>query len=145
MTAAFEPVDIVSFTLDIASNFTYSINNAGVTLLTSQCDRFKREHESLVTAYVDRDMWERLVLNLLSNAIKYTPHGGQIELAFSVTTHDTCPNDNTQQQQQHQQSQKAIEFSIRDTGIGIPEDALPHLFQRFYRVDKHAGNTQGTS
>ncbi len=123
----FEPTDIVSLTMEIASNFTYAISSAGLTLVTTECEALRKKPEPIMV-YVDRSIWERLVLNLLSNAIKYTPRGGEIELAFVVA--------NTS-------SPKSIEFIVRDTGIGIPADAMAHLFQRFFRVEKHAGNTQG--
>lgn len=58
----------------------------------------------------------RMIMNLLDNAVKYTPQGGMAELALE--------NDG-----QH------IVLTIRDTGIGIPPEAMPHIFDRFYRVD----------
>src|SRR5690349_11745663 len=71
--------------------------------------------------FVDQDMWEKIVLNLISNAFKYTLHGS-IEVTLYETPGQTCV------------------FSVRDTGIGIPSNDLPHLFERFYRV---SGNQTG--
>ncbi len=62
----------------------------------------------------DRVQLERLVTNLLSNAIKYTPEGGLVEVTVGGDTE--------------------WELTVRDTGRGIPADALPHIFDRFYRV-----------
>ncbi len=67
----FEPTDIVSLTMEIASNFSYAIASAGLTLIMTECERL-RSKGAPVMPYVDRSMWERLVLNLLSNAIKYS-------------------------------------------------------------------------
>ncbi len=63
----------------------------------------------------DRVMMERLVSNLVSNAIKYTPAGGEISLKWSAEG-------------------GRIELEVADTGCGIPAAALPHIFDRFYRV-----------
>lgn len=58
---------------------------------------------------------EQVLHNLLENAIKYSPHGGRIEVTVEATT-------------------SMVRIDVRDQGIGIPEEALPHLFTRFYRA-----------
>lgn len=65
----------------------------------------------------DHDLLRQMLLNLLDNAIKYTPPGGSIHVCL-----------------QQQATQYLI--TVADTGIGIPPEAQPHLFERFYRVDK---------
>jgi two-component system phosphate regulon sensor histidine kinase PhoR len=74
---------------------------------------------------VDPDMMSRVVMNLISNAIKYTDRGGQITLRSQI------------------QNNGAI-FEVEDNGHGIPADALPRLFQKFYRVKENAGVAPGT-
>lgn len=72
-------------------------------------------------------MLERLVLNLLDNAIKYTPGGGRIDIRLVA-------------------DEKEARLSIEDTGVGIPVESLPHVFDRFYRVEKsrtHRGKGSG--
>ena len=66
----------------------------------------------------DRQRIEQVVINILSNSIKYTPDGGRIDI---VLTH---------------RAKKTVALFIRDNGIGIPEEDLEHLFERFYRVEK---------
>lgn len=64
----------------------------------------------------DPERVNQILTNLLSNAVKFTPAGGQIWLRARKTDHQ-------------------VEIEVSDTGIGIPSDALPHLFSRFYQVD----------
>jgi OmpR-family two-component system manganese-sensing sensor histidine kinase len=68
----------------------------------------------------DRDQLMRLFTNLISNSIRYTPSGGQIQVALEGRS---------------RYGLAGIDITVLDTGIGIPADALPHLFDRFYRVD----------
>ena len=72
----------------------------------------------------DRARIKQVVVNLLDNAIKYTPSGGSINLV--VFAHED----------------KAV-IEVADTGIGIPPNALPHIFERFYRVDKARSRDAG--
>jgi heavy metal sensor kinase len=72
----------------------------------------------------DRSRMKQVVVNLLDNAIKYTPNGGNVLLKIS------CDGDN------------AI-LEVADNGIGIPTEALPHMFERFFRVDDSRSRNQG--
>jgi len=73
----------------------------------------------------DRDKIKQVVLNLLSNAIKYNRPNGSILLRGDFSTSE-------------------ILIAVQDTGVGIPEDALPHLFQKFYRVRENETKAAGT-
>jgi heavy metal sensor kinase len=72
----------------------------------------------------DEARLKQVVVNLLDNAIKYTPNGGNIRIAITEAHH------------------KAV-LSITDNGIGIPEESLPHVFERFYRADKVRSREHG--
>lgn len=74
----------------------------------------------------DRDRLRQLFLNLLDNAIKYTPAGGTVRLSLSKTA-------------------ERVDVVVSDTGVGIPEQDLPHIFDRFYRVDKARTRMMGGS
>jgi two-component system sensor histidine kinase NblS len=76
---------------------------------------------------INQESIERVVINLLTNAIKYTPVGGTIKLAVS-----NLPDE------------RKIRVSIIDNGIGIPEESLPHIFDRFYRVERKVHTIKGT-
>jgi two-component system phosphate regulon sensor histidine kinase PhoR len=66
--------------------------------------------------YADKDMISQVIVNLLSNAVKYTTSGGSVKIETEVET------------------ENLIRFSVIDTGVGIPEDEIEHVFDKFYRV-----------
>jgi two-component system phosphate regulon sensor histidine kinase PhoR len=68
-------------------------------------------------AWCDREAVSQILSNLMDNAIKYTPRGGRISVGARPAG-------------------RYVEVHVRDSGIGIPADELPRLFERFYRVDK---------
>ncbi|MET0987206.1 MAG: ATP-binding protein, partial [Steroidobacteraceae bacterium] len=114
--ASYEPVDLGAFTAELASNFRSALDKAGLRFTVS-CARLPEP------AYVDRDMWEKIVLNLLSNAFKFTFEG---EIAVQVrATSDG----------------KRVQLIVRDSGTGIPADELPHVFERFRRVEGARGRS----
>ncbi|MEM8888686.1 MAG: tetratricopeptide repeat protein [Bacteroidota bacterium] len=71
----------------------------------------------------DREKMLRIISNLLSNAVKFTPEGGNIYLMLDKSTDANQP------------AKEYLKLSIKDTGLGIPEDKLPYIFDRFYQVD----------
>ena len=81
--------------------------------------------EGLPLVDADRDKIKQVFLNLLSNAIKYNRPNGSVLLRAEVQDNE-------------------IMVVIQDTGIGIPDEALPHLFQKFYRVREHESRASGT-
>jgi PAS domain S-box-containing protein len=112
--ANYQPTDLSQFTAELASLFRSTLEKAGLRLIV-ECPPLPEP------IYVDRDMWEKIVFNLLSNAFKFTFEG---EITVSVRPREKC-----------------VEFSVRDTGIGIPDSELPRLFERFYCVEGNRGRT----
>jgi signal transduction histidine kinase/DNA-binding response OmpR family regulator len=114
--AVFEPTDLARLTTDLASAFRSAIERAGLQLIVS-CP------PTSAPVYVDREMWEKIVLNLLSNAFKFTFEGSiGVELGRSGEGH--------------------VELRVRDTGTGIAAEDLPHVFDRFHRIEGTRSRTQ---
>ncbi|MCW5981868.1 MAG: hypothetical protein KIT09_27535 [Bryobacteraceae bacterium] len=80
--------------------------------------------------FCDSEAIHQALSNLLDNAIKYTPEGGSVVVSARV-----APRVKGQPE--------FVEISVRDTGIGVPKEDLPRLFERFYRVDKARSRAQG--
>jgi two-component system phosphate regulon sensor histidine kinase PhoR len=80
---------------------------------------------SSLSVEADRNYLEQVLINLLDNAIKYTPEGGRVMISAI------------------EKDQREIQFSINDTGIGIPKEDIPRIFERFYRVDKGRSQESG--
>src|SRR5262245_23758546 len=112
--AVYEPTDLAASTAQLASVFRSAVEKAGLTFAVD-CPPLSEP------AFVDREMWEKIVLNLISNAFKFT-FDGEIEVSL-------------------QQTATHFELAVRDTGIGIPANEVPKLFERFHRVAGAQGRT----
>jgi PAS domain S-box-containing protein len=116
--ASYAPSDLAALTTELASVFRSAVDKAGMRLIVA-CEPLGEP------VYVDRDMWEKIVLNLLSNAFKFTLEG-EIEVDLRRT-------------------EAGATLSVRDTGLGISDDQLPHIFERFHRVEGTRARThEGT-
>ncbi len=112
--AVYEATDLAMLTADLAGMFRSAIERAGMRLCVD-CSPLPE------SVYVDREMWEKIVLNLLSNAFKFTWEG-------EITVVLRWADDH-------------VELEVRDTGTGIPAEEMPHLFERFHRVEGARGRT----
>ncbi|MBA2458384.1 MAG: PAS domain S-box protein, partial [Gemmatimonadales bacterium] len=114
----YEPVDLARLTADLASTFRSALERAGLRLVVD-CSPLPDP------VYVDREMWEKIVLNLLSNAFKFTFEG---EIGVVLRQHDG-----------------GVTLRVSDTGTGISPEELPHIFERFRRVQNARARThEGT-
>ena len=108
MQAVYEPTDLAALTIDLASVFRSAIEKAGLQFVVD-CPPLPDP------VYVDRDMWEKIVLNLLSNAFKFTQRG-YIAVRLCLV-------------------EENVELHVADTGSGIPESELGNVFKRFHRIE----------
>jgi signal transduction histidine kinase len=115
MQACFAPLDLGTFTAELAGMFQSAAQTAGIGLRID-CPPLSEP------AWVDRDMWEKIVPNLLSNSLKFTLSG---EIRVRVSEDD-----------------EHVALEVADTGVGIPEAELPRVFERFHRVSGAKGRTQ---
>ncbi|MCL2812376.1 MAG: cell wall metabolism sensor histidine kinase WalK [Clostridia bacterium] len=112
------PFDPLHMLRDVYEKFQAHAEDHGQPL-------FLQLPEEAPQVYGNWDRTEQVLVSLLDNAIKYTPEGGRIELSA-----DPQPD--------------ALYISVRDSGMGIDEADLPHVFDRFYKADKaHQGNGTG--
>jgi signal transduction histidine kinase len=114
------PTDFPGLVQRVAGRFTPTAAGRQVGL------RLDLPDAPILPILLDPQRIEQILGNLLSNALRYTPDGGQITLALA-------PSDG------------GATLSVRDTGPGIPAEALPHLFERFYRADRARSRETGGS
>jgi signal transduction histidine kinase len=112
--AAYEPTDLGALTADLAGVFRSTVEQAGLTF-TVRCPAGREP------VYVDRTMWEKIVLNLLSNAFKFTFEGA---IAVELLDRGT-----------------SVDLVVRDTGIGIAPAEVERVFDRFHRVENARART----
>jgi len=116
--ASYEATDLATATAELASVFRSAIEKAGLRLMVD-CPPLPEP------VYIDRDMWEKIVLNLLSNAFKFT-FDGEIGVALAWRGDH-------------------VELSVHDTGCGIAESELSRVFERFHRLKNTRARTfEGT-
>ncbi|HVH82790.1 MAG TPA: response regulator, partial [Steroidobacteraceae bacterium] len=121
--AHYQPTNLSELTAELASSFDSATERARLTL-TIDCPPLPQ------AVYVDREMWEKIVLNLISNAFKHTLEGGILVRLEWVDG--------------------GAQLTVADSGVGIPAEELPRLFERFHRVEgapsrAHEGSGIGLS
>ena len=112
-----ESVDLAQAVLDAMQKLKLHAQEARLTF-----DFEVPAHPALVLA--NHDYVQQILINLLSNAISFTPPGGKVEVDF-------------------EEMEDRVQVAVKDTGIGIPEEELPRIFERFYLVDKSRSRKLG--
>ena len=111
-------VDMTELVERLLERFRPEADNHQVTL------RFEKQDGSTANVYVDAKRIEQVLNNLMSNALRYTPAGGEIVISV-------------------EQVDQAVSLRVADSGPGVPEGALEHVFERFYRADKARSRGEG--
>ena len=126
-----DPVDLALLLADVIEEQGAIAEEQAIELTCEVCENALfalASEETAVTikakpnwmVLADADQLTRLFTNLISNGLRYTPAGGRVMVSL---------------QPGRLQNQPMLRVQVQDTGIGLPEEALPHLFDRFYRVD----------
>ncbi len=116
-----EPVDVAELLDGVREYYEGSAQDGGISLTTAV-------DSQPVIAELDRNLVQRAVGNLVSNAVAHTPVGGSIVLGTALAT---------------AAEGSTVRIEVSDTGEGIPADALPKVFDRFYRVDTSRSKASG--
>ncbi len=116
-----EPFSVAELAQDVVMQFAPRAEEAGIRL------QAERAAPGLPRACADIALTERALSNLIDNALRYTPAGGAVRVALDAAR---LPDGGP-----------AVRVTVRDTGRGIPAEDLPHVFERFYRVEKSRGRS----
>lgn len=122
--------DIVAFVRGVSMSFHSLAERKGIFLDVHS------EHKQ-IPVYFDKDKLEKILVNLIGNAFKFTPENGEVVVGILVRGDLTL-------------QKGTVEISVQDTGIGIPQEKIHHVFDRFYQVDtsstrSHEGTGIGLS
>jgi signal transduction histidine kinase len=118
VTPQFEQFPLPELIHDVVQEFELQATEAGVSLEVNPPD-------AAVRVFADISLIQRVLENLVGNALKYTPAGGTVSISV-------------------QRSAAAVAVSVADTGPGIPQEALPHIFDRFYKADSGEQDGRGS-
>jgi signal transduction histidine kinase len=113
LTLHLEPTDVSALVMDSVASFRAQADTAGIALVTDAAT-------ALPEVAIDPVRLREVLSNLLANALRYTPRGGNVRVRVSA-------------------SDGGLRVAVRDSGPGIAAEALPHVFDRFYKSDESRG------
>lgn len=113
--------------LDVRIAAEYAMRSVNMMAKEREIELTLVSDENLPDVPLNQESIERVFINLLTNAIKYTPVGGRIEVNARLL-----------------EETSEVRIDVKDNGIGIPEECLEHIFDRFYRVERKVHTIKGT-
>ncbi len=162
--------DFIPFLKGLVMSFESLAQQKGIDLLFEVNDapqpcEGSEPSQGLDETYFDRDKIEKIFTNLLSNAFKFTPEGGSVRVTATLISdcrlRVSCPDEDQIYEilhprcaacinsadasggQDSPQSVNCVEITVADTGVGIPSEQLPYIFDRFYQVDASSRRANG--
>jgi len=135
MTLQARPVRLIPFLQNLIASFESYAHRKNIEL-----DFHTNDQLASTIIFIDPDEMEKVIVNLVANALKYTSSGGRVEVAVGRSSGSRImPLTATAR------ATELVEITVRDTGVGIPEKALPHIFDYFYRyLDENTRRESGT-
>lgn len=125
MSLIFRETEIVRFIDDICETFTQQAMQKNITLT------FHHKETKELNLWVDPDNFDKIILNILSNAFKFTPENGSVDIYLHTGRND----------QNTSPLRRYAEIIIADSGIGIDEKEMEHIFERFYQIHNNLNNS----
>lgn len=122
-----EPTDAVALVQSVIARFRPPAEAKHITLQVEA-------PSDLPVVTLDPQRIEQVLSNLLSNALRHTPEEGAVRVQLAVTRERQTPSASAEQR---------LQLTVTDTGPGIPPDSLPHIFERFYRVERSRSRADG--
>lgn len=120
MSVVLRETDIVGFIDDLMLTFEYQANRRNVNF------NFIHQDEKL-NVWIDLDNFDKVLVNILSNAFKFTPENGEISISLCTGHNDKA----------EEMLRDYFEITVKDTGIGIEEDKIEQIFERFYQINNN--------
>ncbi|RMH78591.1 MAG: response regulator, partial [Calditrichaeota bacterium] len=138
------PLNIVPLTRQLVMAFESLAEMHNIQL------KFEAPEPSIIV-YIDQPIYEKIIVNLVSNAIKFTPDGGTVIVECAVRNAPVEEKSNLRLPPparpgvSNSEIMEHVSIRVKDTGIGIAQEDLPHIFDRFYRINNtFRGEEEGT-
>jgi DNA-binding response OmpR family regulator/two-component sensor histidine kinase len=123
-----QPADLMAFLKAMVFSFTSHAETKDIQYHF----KYPKEHPLV---YFDADKLEKIITNLLSNAFKFTKPGGRITVTASIETYDKKSLPDIFSSMAPLSTARMLELKVQDSGVGIPQDQLDRIFDRFYQAD----------